>query len=1093
MKRFPAANALNKHLYRARSFNHPNRLNHLWLIAAASLLTGFAQTSMANIYEWETFIDPITNDESIVESNILLSTTTPQPNSTFANEDLIKAYLANADFSGSSLEGMDFTNSYLAGANLNNTTISQGFLPNGFRNPTFANADLSDTTWQGASWNSTFSLFQNAKIDRADFSQSDITPDNIYQTANYQSGSLTDMKFNDIIISNIDLSNKDLSRTQFRQTRLTGNLQSSTLNQADFADSYLLHVNFDQANLANASFYSTRFHQVDFGYTDLIGVDFTDAEPDRTDFSRTNLNETQIRQFMNLDRIILNDFDLSGMNLSGREFNDANLRNVNFTNADITDAEFEGADLTGIQGMTHAQWVTNIHSGYPRRLLRDAVLDGAQFFAGHSLEMDMENVSFADANFEGTTIGNPGLYTSNNYDMNFHAPGANFRSAIVTNGLTGTPDQFLDFTNADFTNAELRNVNNQYIDLTGSDLSGAVITGRHEDIIYTDTNLTGAQIPISESNPITNADFANANLTNARFGNTNTDYRPPFPLAVMTNVDFTNATIDGLRMDFIRWDNVKMTRQQFETTNILDGKVSENIMLRNMVLNGWVFDNNDPNTPQTFSFDFQGSEVIDMDFRNTGGLFFEWWESLDNSLSTYERTIDFTNAIVRNSDWSGERTAHDLWNGRTSSLPVFNSRVILENAELHSITLTNQNFEYDKDDNHTTRSVIKTGFNVKSVTNSDFSGSSFNRMPIYGTWTNVNLSNSNMEYGDMTRASFHNVDFRGSYLFTTSFADATNSNFTDADLRAATFTTTVAGSNFTNARLNRAVFQNVDMTSAILTGANLNNAVLENVDMTGARLTGANLNNTVALGFTAEQLYSTASYQSGDMRNVVWSNNDLTDWDLTNLNLTNTNFKNTTGVDLSKSDIRGAINTRYHRPFRHGPVTNGTTIEYDGVISRLRVGPNEHRIIWDHNHFSNDTGFSIHVWDSFAIDEAGTLELRFEDKYWSSTIKVSLFAFNSFRGKLLLSLDDKLTLDDLLDWDGTTFHIFDQSLRRTGPAPSHVIYNGPYGYFDLTNLDSTGEITFHIPAPATYTYLLFTLLLISKRSQRNRVHQHQAA
>ena len=44
------------------------------------------------------------------------------------------------------------------------------------------------------------------------------------------------------------------------------------------------------------------------------------------------------------------------------------------------------------------------------------------------------------------------------------------------------------------------------------------------------------------------------------------------------------------------------------------------------------------------------------------------------------------------------------------------------------------------------------------------------------------------------------------------------------------------------------------------------------------RLRGADFRDTTVRGFTAEQFYSTASYQSGDLSGVVLSDDDLSGW-----------------------------------------------------------------------------------------------------------------------------------------------------------------------------------------------------------------------
>ena len=65
-----------------------------------------------------------------------------------------------------------------------------------------------------------------------------------------------------------------------------------------------------------------------------------------------------------------------------------------------------------------------------------------------------------------------------------------------------------------------------------------------------------------------------------------------------------------------------------------------------------------------------------------------------------------------------------------------------------------------------------------------------------------------------------------------------------------------------------------------LTNANFSGAISPK----GHRLFSGNT------GFTASQLYSTASYASGDLTGIGLHGNDLTGWNFANQNLTNANL-----------------------------------------------------------------------------------------------------------------------------------------------------------------------------------------------------------
>jgi uncharacterized protein YjbI with pentapeptide repeats len=86
---------------------------------------------------------------------------------------------------------------------------------------------------------------------------------------------------------------------------------------------------------------------------------------------------------------------------------------------------------------------------------------------------------------------------------------------------------------------------------------------------------------------------------------------------------------------------------------------------------------------------------------------------------------------------------------------------------------------------------------------------------------------------------------------------------------------------------------------ADLTSAYLHRSALSGADFTGAIVTGASFFDTTAGGFTADQLYSTASYHDRNLKGVYLRGNDLTGWDLSNQDLTNASFRDTTMTDVN--------------------------------------------------------------------------------------------------------------------------------------------------------------------------------------------------
>ncbi len=112
-------------------------------------------------------------------------------------------------------------------------------------------------------------------------------------------------------------------------------------------------------------------------------------------------------------------------------------------------------------------------------------------------------------------------------------------------------------------------------------------------------------------------------------------------------------------------------------------------------------------------------------------------------------------------------------------------------------------------------------------------------------------------------------------------------------------------SDFSNADLSESYFPDTSLKNANLSSANLSFAnFFDHTDLTGANLTGANIeganfgatfgNGRSAVGFTQDQLRSTASYQHRNLRDVAFDSLNLTNWDFTNQDLSGAQFQNTT-------------------------------------------------------------------------------------------------------------------------------------------------------------------------------------------------------
>lgn len=281
--------------------------------------------------------------------------------------------------------------------------------------------------------------------------------------------------------------------------------------------------------------------------------------------------------------------------------------------------------------------------------------------------------------------------------------------------------------------------------------------------------------------------------------------------------------------------------------------------------------------------------------------------------------------------------------------------------------------------------------------------------------------------------------------------------------------------------------RNLNLTMAYLIGTDLTNArfssaTLTDADLTGAEVRGTSFSSITSKGFSASQLYSTASYQAQDLTGIGLAFNDLSGWDFAGQNLTNASFlfatltnadlsqanltnadfllATLTDADLAGADLRGAK----FADLTGAVVTN--LIESDGSIAGLQLSVGQMLLVRDYDGnpdaFPAPTGpIPINVEQHFIMDTGGILQLRFEADPWDSMI--------SFEPGIPVSLEGTLSLDfasgvELASQVGRTLDLFDW----TGVVPTGVFtVESPYTW-DLSDLYSTGEVTLvAVPEPCS--------------------------
>ena len=248
-----------------------------------------------------------------------------------------------------------------------------------------------------------------------------------------------------------------------------------------------------------------------------------------------------------------------------------------------------------------------------------------------------------------------------------------------------------------------------------------------------------------------------------------------------------------------------------------------------------------------------------------------------------------------------------------------------------------------------------------------------------------------------------------------------------------------AGQNLSNANLSYGT-----LTSANFTGANLSSARLYYDTLTGATLTnstitGADFGRTA--GFTAQQLYSTASYQAGNLAGIGLEYDNVTAWSFAGQNLSHANllFAMLTNANLTDTDLRGATYFSLSGTILHN------TILTDGTINGLSLVAGETLPV-------RNNSIVIHVIGTPSFDPASTVQMIFDGNPWGSAISFDPGVAVSLAGELNLTLAAGVNFNSLA---GKSFQLF--NWNGVTPIGSFNIVS-PWGWYS-NQLYTTGVVT----------------------------------
>ncbi|MFO0912673.1 MAG: pentapeptide repeat-containing protein [Pirellulales bacterium] len=173
------------------------------------------------------------------------------------------------------------------------------------------------------------------------------------------------------------------------------------------------------------------------------------------------------------------------------------------------------------------------------------------------------------------------------------------------------------------------------------------------------------------------------------------------------------------------------------------------------------------------------------------------------------------------------------------------------------------------------------------------------------------FSGQSLDNASFTSAALAGTSFANSSIVGVSFANTTSAGFTSSQLYS---TTSFKFRTLTGIDLSRNDLTGWNFDNQNLTQANFSDAKLAGAGFAGANISRADFSNTTSQGFVAQQLYSTANYQSRNLRELRMLYNDVSGWNLANQNLEESSFYAATmvGTNLTGADLTGATLSSAH-------------------------------------------------------------------------------------------------------------------------------------------------------------------------------------
>ena len=444
---------------------------------------------------------------------------------------------------------------------------------------------------------------------------------------------------------------------------------------------------------------------------------------------------------------------------------------------------------------------------------------------------------------------------------------------------------------------DLSDWNNEQMNLRFADLANVDLSGATFDRSWLNqARFIRADLPNASlvASVLDAASFRQANLTAADFSR-----------ATLTDVDFTNAVVTGT--SFADTTSRGFTGAQLYST--VGGKTRnlQGIVLSSNDLSGWGFSGTD-----LTNANFQDSDLSDAILEATNFTNANLSQvDLTDADARYAslNSADLSNANLTGTYFLGARFTEANFSDAVVTRTFFLSTDLTEEQLYSTASYRTGNLE---------RIVFGTFTGGNDLSNWNFVGQNLSHASMqHCNLTHANLSGANLSEANLGEATLTDADLSGADLSKSMFwyTKLGNADFSDAvvvgtNLSGATYGGFVKEQLYSTASYKTKNLEGIGLgdnnltgwnfVGQNLTGADLS-ATLTNADLTGAVVAGADISQTTSYGFTKQQLYSTASYQSKNLEGIHLAYNDLSGWSFAQQNLAGALFDGAVLTDTNFS------------------------------------------------------------------------------------------------------------------------------------------------------------------------------------------------